>query len=172
MTNRKICAAAIAFSLVSGSAWADDCVNAQDASALKTADLQQELMVAALTCNDIALYNRFVISYRSQLQQSDRSLESYFQRVHAQTGEADYHAYKTRLANQSSLDSLHDPQYCAKANTAFDEALENDRTLLSDVVAHRAIPDGMGLAICQESQAATGGSYAASTLVRTANRRN
>lgn len=172
MTIRKICAAAMAFSLASGSAWADDCLNAQDADALKTADLQQELMVAALTCDDVALYNRFVVSYRTQLQQSDHSLEIYFQRVHARTGEADYHAYKTKLANQSSLDRLHDPLYCAKAKAAFDEALESNKTLLSDIVAQRAVPNGENSATCEQSEAAAGGSYAVTPLVRTANRPN
>lgn len=161
MTMRKLCAAATLLTMAPVTSWAGDCLGDRDAAALKTADLQQELMVAALTCNDIALYNRFVISYRTQLQRSDQTLQSYFRRAGSI---ADYHAYKTRLANQSSLDSLHDPLYCEKAKTAFDDALDSGKSDLADVVATRDMPDG--LASC-ETEASAG-----SSRTRMAGRRN
>jgi len=153
MTMRKLCAAATLLTIAPAASWAGDCIDGRDANALKAASLQQELMVAALTCNDIALYNRFVISYRTQLQQSDETLQSYFRRGGTI---ADYHAYKTRLANQSSLDSLHDPLYCQKANTAFGDALDGRKSDLADVVATRDMPDGLDAC---ETEASTGGAY-------------
>ena len=147
MTMRKLYAAATVLAMVPVSSWAG-CASPGDAVALKTAGLQQQLMVAALTCNDIALYNRFVISYRAQLQQSDQTLQTYFRH---EGGIADYHAYKTHLANQSSLDSLHDPDYCAKANVSFQEALDSGKSRLAEIVADRAIPEYEGVATCEAS---------------------
>lgn len=148
MTMRKACAAATLFCMVPVTTWAG-CASPRDAVALKTAGLQQQLMVAALTCNDIALYNRFVISYRTQLQHSDSELQVYFR--HEGAGEAAYHAFKTHLANQSSLDSLHDPDYCAKAKLSFDNALESGKSSLSEIVADRDIPQFEGVEACEAS---------------------
>lgn len=162
MRMRKICAAATVLCMVPASSWAG-CASPRDAVALKTAGLQQQLMVAALTCNDIALYNRFVVSYRTQLQRSDHELEAYFRR--AGEGDAGYHAFKTHLANQSSLDSLHDPYYCQKANVSFSNALESGKTQLSEVVQDRDIPQFQGVEACEAS---AGGRYG----MRAANRRD
>jgi len=106
--------------------------------ALKTAAMQQELMVAALYCNDVGLYNRFVVSYQHELQDSDAALLSYFQHGHG--GSSAYHSYKTGLANDSSLSGLHDMQaYCSAANSAFDAALNPDgqRSLASFISTQR-----------------------------------
>src|SRR4051794_21339419 len=81
----------------------DQCVRRNERMALKVAALQQQLMVAALSCHAIPLYNRFVISYRRDLQRSDNALKGFFIR-HGSV--ADYHAFKTRLANNSSLSSI------------------------------------------------------------------
>ncbi len=54
------------------------CARPSEAIALKTAAMQQELMVAALYCNDVGLYNRFVVSYQHDLQNSDAALLSFF----------------------------------------------------------------------------------------------
>ena len=56
-------------------AWASPaCERPEDAAAIHTAALQQELMVAAFLCHDIPAYNDFVLSHRSALQDSDRAL--------------------------------------------------------------------------------------------------
>jgi hypothetical protein len=45
---------------MAGTGWAADvCARAPDLVALQVAALQQQLMVAALTCNDVSLYNSF-----------------------------------------------------------------------------------------------------------------
>jgi hypothetical protein len=88
--------------------------------ALKAAAVQQQLMVAALTCHAVPRYNAFVLGYRRQLLASDNTLKAFFVR-HGSV--ADYHAYKTRLANNSSLTSIGDVQsYCRDAFAAFDVA--------------------------------------------------
>jgi hypothetical protein len=98
------------------------CARGDEAMALKTAAMQQELMVAALYCNDVGLYNRFVVSYQHDLQSSDAALLSFF--VHGHGGASAYHTYKTNLANDFSLSGLHGMQaYCSTANAAFGAAL-------------------------------------------------
>lgn len=123
----------------SGNAWAGAaCLKARDAHALQTAAMQQRLMVAALTCHEAPLYNRFVIAYRRELRRSDADLQRYF-RHHG--GMAGYHAYKTKLANTASLESLHGIRhYCADAETVFHRALDAGKVSLVRLVEHVSGP--------------------------------
>ena len=100
------------------------CARPDEAMALKTAAMQQEMMVAALYCNDVKPYNHFVLSHQRELQDSDAKLMAYFKRAEGpRKGETAYHAYKTGLANDFSLASLHGMQaYCASVNASFDAA--------------------------------------------------
>jgi hypothetical protein len=82
-------------------------------------------MVAALSCGDVAAYNRFVIAHQAELQQSDAALLAFFVRENAEAGEADYHAFKTKAANVSSLESARDRgAYCAEAGRLFGVAYD------------------------------------------------
>lgn len=110
-------------------AWASkSCIAHRDATALEVASVQQQLMVAALTCGETSRYNRFVTSYQPELQASDANLMAFFK--HSGQGAAGYHAFKTKLANEASLRSAHSPDgYCSAANAAFDDALDGNKTL-------------------------------------------
>jgi hypothetical protein len=121
---------------VTGNAWgAERCSASREARALQAAAVQQTLMVAAFTCNDVSLYNRFVMSYQKELQASDEALKAYFIH-HGANGVADYHAFKTRLANQSSMASIHDTErYCATADAAYDVALNRSEGSLAEFLA-------------------------------------
>ena len=102
-------------------AWASNCATPADMAALRTAALQQELMVAAFSCHAIQQYNQFVLAHRAELIDSDGRLKAYF--VHARGGEAGYHTYKTELANASSLRSIRDTDaFCSGAADDFDQA--------------------------------------------------
>jgi hypothetical protein len=124
---------------VCANAWAENvaaCANPQDISAVRVAAVQQQLMVAALSCHAIDQYNNFVVAYRKDLQASDLALQGFFTRLHGQAGTADYHAFKTRLANTSSMDSIHDiAGFCANAQAAFDAALNGAKPTLATFVA-------------------------------------
>ncbi|MDE2184794.1 MAG: hypothetical protein KGJ78_17410 [Alphaproteobacteria bacterium] len=98
------------------------CTQPKDEIALKTADLQQFLMVAALTCHEAGAYNDFVRSHQSELQASDHKLLAYFMAQNAVTGDADYNAFKTWLANAASMKSLRDPYFCRAADASFGAA--------------------------------------------------
>lgn len=97
---------------------AGHCDSAEEAAALHTAALQQEMMVAAFQCADVAAYNDFVLSHRADLQQADRALMAYFQRTATNPFDA-YNLYKTELANASSLRFVQDRAFCARVNADF-----------------------------------------------------
>jgi hypothetical protein len=135
-------------SMVQG-AFADACVRHEEMMALQVAAVQQQLMVAALSCHAISLYNRFVVSYQRDLRTSDEALKDFFLRLNPKDGLADYHAFKTRLANRASLRSVGDSEsYCADAYAAFDAALGSDRQPLEDFVAGQPVPDDLGYSDC------------------------
>jgi hypothetical protein len=56
----KTASATVALLALAHPALAAGCASPADASALKTAVMQQELMVAALQCHEASAYTRFV----------------------------------------------------------------------------------------------------------------
>jgi len=87
-------------------------------AALKTAAVQQELMVAGLTCNADTAYNRFVLADQPQLQKSDADLMAYFR--NRDGSEAGYDSYKTKLANlAANKSSAPGNSFCAAAARVF-----------------------------------------------------
>ncbi|MSP94785.1 MAG: hypothetical protein EXR00_05895 [Alphaproteobacteria bacterium] len=148
----KMCAAALALTGMAGqaSAAASSCANQNDMTAIRAAAVQQRLMVAALTCNAIQLYNSFVTSYQKELQASDRSLQNFFRRLNGRTGTADYHAFKTKLANSSSMQSIGDVQaYCDSAKATFDVALGAAKTTLAAFIAGQTTQVDDAYSLCQ-----------------------
>jgi hypothetical protein len=121
------------------------CTTPDELAALRTAAVQQELMVAGLTCHAIDAYNGFVIAYRPALQKSDADLKAYFVRREGARGEAEYDTFKTKLANLSSLsDIANSAGYCASARAAFDLAMRDRQSLGSFVADQRlmiALPE-------------------------------
>lgn len=100
------------------------CAGGHDLKALQAVALQQQLMAAALTCHFTDDYNRFVTTFRSNLLQSDRALERFFDQRRDAEG---YNAFKTRIANEASLESVHNPRFCQEAKSVFDLALQRGR---------------------------------------------
>ena len=114
------------------------CARPEDMSAVKTAAIQQRLMVAALSCDAAQLYNQFVSAYQKDLQASDRALQNFFRRLNVKTGTDDYHSFKTRLANASSMQSIGDiTGYCASAKQMFEVALDSARSTLTAFVSNQ-----------------------------------
>lgn len=128
---KTMSAALMSVSLLGASAQAASvCTTPAEMAALRTAAVQQELMVAGLTCQAGEAYNRFVLAYRPELQRSDADLKAYFLRRNGARGEADYDTFKTKLANLSSLSDIADgPAYCASARVAFAMALQSHQGL-------------------------------------------
>jgi hypothetical protein len=127
---RTSIAAVVAMSLA-GNAYAASCASPEERMAIRAAAIQQRLMVAAYMCNAAPQYNKFVLAYRDDLQQSDALLKDFFNRAGGKK-DAAYHAFKTRLANMSSLDSSHDGQrFCGETRALFDSAFAVRKTDLT-----------------------------------------
>lgn len=139
-------AAVLAANCVIATAGSADCVDRADLSALRTAAMQQQLMVAALTCHDVGRYNRFVVSHQDELIESDNRLKSFFIQ---RGGEARYHTFKTELANAASLRSIRQSDtFCADAREQFESA--ERRTSLAAFVAHEPVALGASYRACHE----------------------
>ncbi len=145
-TAYSLGAAVLAANCLIASAGSADCVNRDDLSALRTAAMQQELMVAALTCRDVGRYNRFVLSHQDELVDSDNRLKAFFIR---RGGEARYHTFKTELANDASLRSIRETEsFCADASARFELA---ERPIsLAAFVAHEPVALGAHYRACRE----------------------
>ena len=145
-TLRVIAAALLATNCVATSALAAQCVSGDDMSALRTAALQQNLMVAALTCHDIGRYNRFVRNHQPELIDSDARLKQFFIR---RGGEAGYHTFKTELANDASLRSIRESDsFCSDAYELF--AFASRPISVAEMVASQPVPIGAAYRVCSE----------------------
>ena len=114
------------------------CTTPDEMAALRTAAVQQELMVAGLTCQASDAYNHFVLAYRPELQKSDADLKAYFLRREGARGEAAYDTFKTKLANLSSFsDVTNSAAYCANTHAAFALAMTSHQSLASFVADQR-----------------------------------
>jgi len=131
----------------------DRCATHDEVATLKVAALQQQMMVAALTCHQTGAYNRFVRTFRPELQRSDHAMLSLFVRKDSSDGDADYNAYKTKLANVSMLKENEEGRsFCrdAKANFA---ALAHQRSL-TDFASSRPVYVSLPFSDCGGGSAA------------------
>jgi len=154
--GRMVCAgmAALTVGLLATSALAgpaSKCAKADELSAIQAASIQQQLMVAALTCNEITNFNAFQTSFGPELRSSDAKLEHMFKRLFGGgRGEEEYHAFKTRLANDSEIRSIHDNQtYCHAASMVFAAALAAEKPALTDFVAGIPVTDASPVDSCE-----------------------
>jgi len=151
--GRGLAAATVAIAtLAAGTAWAGDgkCAKPEEMTAMQTAAVQQELMVAALTCNAVTLYNAFVTGYQKELQASDKSLKKLYLRLRGKTGMEGYNAFKTKLANASSIKSIRNiTEFCANAQAAFGTALGPAKSTLAAFVSGHPSEDNDGITACE-----------------------
>jgi hypothetical protein len=116
---------------------AGSCATSADIAALKTAVINQELMVAAFQCHKASAYNRFITTYKSELRSSDAVLKAYF--VRSKHGEAGYDTFKTKAANLSALEQARNSAaFCADAHALFTAAFAHQGSLMSFVESRTA----------------------------------
>ncbi len=127
------------------------CARPDEVTAIQTAMIQQELMVAALTCNEVEHFNAFQTNFGPELRSSDATLARMFMRLYgARRGEAEYHAFKTRLANHSSIRSIRDNvNYCHEAGVVFGAALTQEKPSLNSFVAGVQVVETSPVNSCQ-----------------------
>jgi hypothetical protein len=134
--------AGFGLSLTTGTAFAAEvCARAPDLVALQVAALQQQLMVAALTCDDVSLYNSFVITYQKDLVASDEALQAFFDRFGSEEGAPAYHSFKTKMANLYSARSAADKRrFCTRARAAFGPTLKAEKVSLATFAMSQPSP--------------------------------
>ena len=152
----KAGALSLAGVMLSGSAMAashtqSKCAKPEEVTAIQTAAIQQELMVAALTCNQIANFNAFQTGFSKELQTSDATLHKMFKRIFgSRAGEDQFHAFKTRMANDSSIRSIHDnPGYCHEADEVFAAALAPVKPTLATFVSGVTVQEDSPVDSCE-----------------------
>lgn len=135
----KAGALSLAGFLVAGNALAASgkCAKANEMTAIQAAAVQQELMVAALTCDQVTNFNAFQTGFGPELRTADATLLKMFRRIFGgRQGETQFHAFKTRLANDSSIREIHDNQaYCKEAADVFAAALAPSKPTLAAFVS-------------------------------------
>ena len=129
---------------------ATKCAAPSEVTAIAATSIQQELMVAALTCNQISNFNAFQTNFGPELRASDHTLMQMFRRLYGGRGEGEYHAFKTRLANNSEMRSIHGNQdFCTAAGLVFAAALAAVKPTLSDFVSGVQVEDPSPVNSCQ-----------------------
>src|SRR5690242_18123231 len=126
------------------------CATQAEVTAIAATSIQQELMVAALTCNQIANFNAFQTNFSAELRASDRALMRMFNRLYGGRGASEYHGFKTRLANNSEIRSIHaNSDFCSSAGAVFSAALAPIKPALRDVVAAVQVIDASPVDSCK-----------------------
>ena len=143
------------------------CATPSEVTAIAATAIQQQLMVAALTCNRVDSFNSFQTNYSQELRASDKALMRMFLRLYAGRGEAEYHAFKTRLANNSEMRSIHgNRDYCSSADLVFAAALAAAKPSLSDFVSGVQVEDPSPVESCELTVTASlNGALAASPIM-------
>ena len=153
------CAACALSAVLAGAADARAvrCAMPDEVSAIRIAAVQQELMVAALTCDQVTNFNAFQVGFGPELRNSDATLHKMFKRIFGgRQGEAEFHAFKTRLANDSSIRSIQDNQgYCHEAATVFSSALAPAKPTLAAFVSGVTIQEQSPVNSCDIRVAST-----------------
>ena len=120
----RLGAAAMVLGALAGSAGAVICADRVEREALNVRQLQTQLMVAALTCNQRADYNAFVNRFRPALADHSDVMTGYFRRIFGKRSPREINAYVTRVANEASALSIADRQaYCRSSFKALTELL-------------------------------------------------
>jgi hypothetical protein len=127
------------------------CATATEVTAVAATSVQQELMVAALTCNQIPNFNAFQTNFGSELRASDRALMHMFTRLYGGAkGQSEYHGFKTRLANNSEMRSIHgNAEFCTATAQVFAAALASNKPSLGDFVSGVEVSDPGPVESCQ-----------------------
>lgn len=103
------------------------CYTPQEVRAMQFRQLQVELMVAALKCQDPELgfrakYASYINRFGPSLNNNAKQLRAMFGR--AGTGERGMDRYMTELSNEASMRALHMEDYCGTHQQMFDKVLD------------------------------------------------
>lgn len=147
---RLVLVAAAAQLAFGNAAWAGTCASPNEKAAFDSRVLQNELMVAALTCGESARYNVFVQKFQSELVTHGKTVKAYFARAYGKHGEFELNQFMTRLANAATMRrmqmSMHD--YCTSAIGLFTAATTVDQSALVTFASQTPFIGTTGIESC------------------------
>ena len=139
----RIGAAAMVLGALAGSAGAVICADRVERESLNVRQLQTQLMVAALSCNQRSDYNDFVRRFRPALADHSGVMKGYFRRIYGSRSAHEINAYVTRLANEASALSIADRMaYCRASFDALTELLSAPAGKLKATLVRVALKPG------------------------------
>ena len=148
---RLMLSSLLAASLLSSPLLAAECTRPAEHTALEITALKTQLMVMALTCKADERYNAFVIKYRPDLVQADKSLNTYFSRASGRNAAKSRDDYVTQLANSQSQTGLKQGSaFCDRNLGVFDEvmALRNNAELTEFASGRMSAPQPISTTDC------------------------
>lgn len=147
---RLVLIAAAAQFAVGNAAWAGTCASPNEKAAFDSRVLQNELMVAALTCGENARYNVFVQKFQSELVSHGKTVKAYFARAYGKRGEHELNQFMTRLANAATMRrmqmSMQD--YCTSAVGLFTAATTVEQASLVTFASQTPFASSTGIEAC------------------------
>lgn len=111
---------------------------AREQAALDVRFLQTELMVAALSCGRSDFhqsYNAFVTKFGPALKLHGSALKAYFSRQYGSQGVSKLDSFATKLANEASLRSMQQANFCHDSGMLMQRAVELHPTSLESFSA-------------------------------------
>ena len=138
---RLLLSGLLAATLLTSPLLAAECTRPAEHTALDVTALKTQLMVMALTCKADDKYNNFVLKYRPDLVQTDKTLNAFFARYYGRSAAKQRDDYVTQLANSQSQTGLKQGSlYCNNNIAIFDEvmALRNNGEL-TDFAAGKVV---------------------------------
>ncbi|RED52075.1 hypothetical protein [Aestuariispira insulae] len=142
------CAVLLMSCLPFSTALAEICVKQTELPALQTRLFQTELMVAALTCKERAGYNKIISKFKDEFVDQGKELKRTFNRIHGKNAEKRLNRFITRLANEASMRSLRNADYCDNATSLISQTIALPEGELSDFAAAHPFSQQHGVAVC------------------------
>lgn len=144
------------------------CAVPADENALQVRMLQNELMVAALTCNQRAAYNGFIMRFKPQLGAEGKHLQTFFKQKYGSGSTRALNGFITRIANESSHRGMKQRgAFCRQAESIHSGSVSLKPAGLAAYAKQFSFAGNHGFASCPTKVAA---SQAPSKPVKTANR--
>lgn len=137
-----------------------NCAQPSEITAIQVTAVQQQLMVAALSCDPagvpdtdkqfVSKFNQFQIAYGPELRLSDANMLKMFKRLYGvRKGDDEYNAFKTRAASHSEMRRIHAfGDFCKAADLVFAAALVPNKPTLADFVAGVPVQEETPVSSC------------------------
>jgi hypothetical protein len=142
-----------------------NCAQPSEVTSIQVTAVQQQLMVAALSCDPagtpdgqkqfVSKFNQFQVAYGPELRKSDAAMLRMFKRLYGvRRGDDEYNAFKTRAASHSEIKRIHGfSDFCKAADLVFAAALVPEKPSLSNFVSGVQVEEQSPVNSCQISVA-------------------